>query len=363
MIRSLSLLKRCNTSIVMPSSSTYIRFNATRSTLQLFGSTQQQQQIQYRNYSSTVEPAKVPKQLIMDLRSRTSAPISDCKKALEASSNDIEKAVQWLLEKGKATASKLSNRVVVEGVISVLVDNNKAVILEMNSETDFVSRGDTFRQLAKSITSQIVGNSSTDLLGKTIAALDMDRVSKLPCESTTVSDAIVQTVAKLRENIQLRRAAGIGASKPNTIVSGYAHDPSGTRQFGRLGSIIEIEYDGQPSDMAAVKQLADDLAVHIVGVGPSYVSIESVPKEVLEEAVKNKRHPNSLYDEVVLLEQKFISGQDGETVKEAIERVSKGLNTNVKVNSFARYVVGEGMEKKQENYHAEVMEKINAAKQ
>eukprot|EP01133_Synstelium_polycarpum_P015876 gene15876-18868_t len=336
------------------------------SSLGSFAKTQQIRSFATAAPAPAVNDIKVPTTLIQELRKRTSAPITDCKRALQNNENDIDKAIAWLLEKGKATAVKLQSRVSMEGVISVLVSNNKAVILEMNSETDFVSRGDSFRTLARDISSATI---QSRLLGAgDISPIDIGAMTStldVPVEDSPapvkIADAIVRSVARLRENLLVRRAAGIESHKPNVIISGYAHDPQGTRQQGRLGAIIAIEFEGQPADKAALKQFADELAVHIVGVGPLYVSIESVPASVLEEAVAAKRHPNSLYDEVVLLEQKFITGQDGESVKEAVERLSKKLNTTITIKSFVRYAVGEGMEKKEEDYQAEVMSKINAA--
>ncbi|EFA81695.1 elongation factor Ts [Heterostelium album PN500] len=312
---------------------------------------------QYRFYSTDVKDLAP---LIKELRNRTSAPLKDCKEALIQNKNDIEKATSWLHEKGKSTANKFADRAVVEGTISIVVNNGKAVILEMNSETDFVSRGETFRALADQISRATL---ESNLLAQSLAEIKPDTIAPQPASGSTVADLIVGTVAKLRENIRLRRVHAIDASnQPNTIVAGYAHDPSGTNQFGRLGSLVQLQYEGGQPDIAALNQLARNIAVHIVGVGPSYVSIESVPKVLLDEAIANKRHPNSLYDEVVLLEQKYISGEDNETVKAAVQRISKQLKTNITIKSFVRYSVGEGMEKKVENYGAEVMEKINKAK-
>ncbi|KAF2077218.1 hypothetical protein CYY_001472 [Polysphondylium violaceum] len=325
----------------------------------------------------TTEPntadIKVPTTLIMELRKKSDAPLTDCKVALQNCELNVERAVKWLLEKGKARANKLQNRVSAEGIISVQVNNDtkSAVILEINSETDFVSRGETFRTLAKLITTSSLNNVST--IGKKssvgcVPELEIDQIKSNKVVfgedgEMTIDEALIRTISKLRENLILRRAAVIEPSnKSNVIVSGYAHDPQGTREIGRLGSIVKIEYEGECNDIAALKTLADQLAVHIVGVSPTVVGIQDIPQEMLDECAKNKKHPGSLYNEHCLLEQSFISSSDGDSVKQHIEKLAKKLNCTITVKGFKRYEVGQGIEKKVENYADEVMGKINASK-
>jgi len=322
--------------------------------------------------TSNTADIKVPTSLIMELRKKSDAPLTDCKIALQNSELNVDKAVQWLLEKGKARANKLQGRVSAEGIISVQVNNDtrSAVILEMNSETDFVSRGDTFRSLVKSVTLESLNKapSITKKSSGVVSDLDIDSIKTNKIifgedGEMTIDEALIRTISKLRENIILRRASVIEpTNKSNVIVSGYAHDPQGTRELGRLGSVIQIEYDGPCSDVAALKTLADQLAVHIVGVSPTVVSIQDIPQEMLDECARNKKHPGSLYNDHCLLEQTFISSPDSDSVKKHIEKLGKELGCTITIKGFKRYEVGQGIEKKVENYADEVMGKINASK-
>eukprot|EP01132_Coremiostelium_polycephalum_P003982 gene3982-4983_t len=318
-------------------------------------------------YTTATAEIKVPINLIQELRKKTQAPMTDCKKALQASENNMDKAIEWLLVKGKSTADKLKSRVSAEGVISVLVDKNKGVLLELNSETDFVSKGEGFRDLAKNITKSALNSG---ILNKGVMGeLSIEKLNQLvvPVEENnekidvSVSDALVRSIAKLRENIVLRRAISIESENPNAVVAGYAH--SEERLVGRLGTLVEVEYDGTCNDRAALIDFANKLAVHITAVSPKVVSAQDIPSELLEECKKNEKSPESLYDDLVLLEQPYLYSQSSELVKDFISNLSQQLGTNsIRVKSFQSFKVGDTVEKAESNYLSEVMEKLNSSK-
>ncbi|KYQ89668.1 elongation factor Ts [Tieghemostelium lacteum] len=311
-----------------------------------------------RNYSTE---AKVPVNLIKELREKTQAPLTDCKKALQSSNNDLAKAVEWLLEKGKATADKLKTRVSLEGLISVNVDKetSRGIILEINSETDFVARGESFIGLTRDLTKSALLNK--DLFSGVQGVKDLSVQDQLlpmmvnvDGKQMSIADAITTTTAKLRENIQLRRASALqGTNKKvdgKIVVSGYAHGQNTLLGVGRLGSLVELEYQGQCNNVELLNSFAQQLAVHIVGNTPKYVSVDTV---------SNGEKADS---DDLLLEQKFMFSNDGETVSQCLEQLSKQLGTtSVTVNSFKVCSVGEGIERKETDYQSEVMEKIKSA--
>ncbi|KAN0040281.1 hypothetical protein ACTA71_012171 [Dictyostelium dimigraforme] len=319
------------------------------------------------SFCTATSEVKVPTELVVQLRKKTQSPVQECKKALQASNNDMEGAIKWLLEKGKATAEKLKTRVSAEGVISVLVDNNngKAVILEMNSETDFVSRGDIFRNLAREISGatlsnpikggKIAENGILEFEPSEVEAIYPIKVKTANedgvTEEMTIKDAIVRIVSKLRENIVIRRASFIQSPPPSTsntksYISSYAHDSTSEKKdIGRLGSIVQLEYQGDCNNMDSLKDFANQLAIHIVSNSPSVVSTNDIPSSVLEECKNNNKKPESLYDDMVLYEQSYMYSPD-HSVKQYIDILSEKLGTkNLSVKTFRRYAIGETAER------------------
>ncbi|EGC33786.1 hypothetical protein DICPUDRAFT_80479 [Dictyostelium purpureum] len=310
-----------------------------------------------KSYFST--EVKVPIELIKELRVKTQSPVQECKKALQASNNDIEKAVQWLLEKGKATAEKLKTRVSAEGIVSILTSGNKGVILEMNSETDFVSRGDIFRDLAQQISKASLENSSAIVDGKNgvtdIAPTEVDKINPIKfdfviedtVEPMTVRDLIVRAVSKLRENIVLRRVSLVSSNSNNVVVSGYAHNPAlADSTFGRLGAIVELEYEGECNDINALKDFGKKIATHIVAQSPSCVSVDDIAADIIEDCKKNNKSVEKLYDDMVLLEQELLGSLSNEKVKDSLVTLSNKLGSkSISIKSFRRYAIGETADK------------------
>ncbi|KAN0042206.1 hypothetical protein ACTFIV_004765 [Dictyostelium citrinum] len=351
MIRSLNFaLKNCNKNI-------FINSNRTINNGLL---------LKKNNFCTQSSEVKVPTELVVQLRKKTQSPVQECKKALQASNNDMEGAIKWLLEKGKATAEKLKTRVSAEGVISVLVDSNngKAVILEMNSETDFVSRGDIFRNLAREISSATLSNeiSGGKVAENGILEFEPTQVENIypitvkttnedgVAQEMTIKDAIVRIVSKLRENIVIRRASFIqplnNGGNSKSYISSYAHDSTSEKKdVGRLGSIVQLEYQGDCNNMDSLKEFANQLAIHIVSNSPSVITTNDIPSSVLEECKNNNKNPESLYDDMVLYEQSYMYSPD-HTVKQYLDILSEKLGTkNLSVKTFRRYAIGETAER------------------
>ncbi|KAK5580308.1 hypothetical protein RB653_000324 [Dictyostelium firmibasis] len=348
MIRSLGFaLKNCNKNILINSNKTI------------------NNGLLKNNFCTKSSEVKVPTELVVQLRKKTQSPVQECKKALQASNNDMEGAIKWLLEKGKATAEKLKTRVSAEGIVSVLVDSNngKAVILEMNSETDFVSRGDIFRNLAREISgatlvNPVSGGKVADNGILEFEPSDIENIYTIKVKTTNedgvseempIKDAIVRIVSKLRENIVIRRASFIQPLNNNnskSYISSYAHDSTSEKKdVGRLGSIVQLEYQGNCTNMDSLKQFANQLAIHIVSNSPSVVSTNDIPSSVLEECKNNNKKPESLYDDMVLYEQSYMYSPE-HTVKQYLEILSEKIGTeNLSVKTFRRYAIGETAER------------------
>eukprot|EP00026_Physarum_polycephalum_P011740 Phypoly_transcript_11982.p1 GENE.Phypoly_transcript_11982~~Phypoly_transcript_11982.p1 ORF type:complete len:353 (+),score=79.36 Phypoly_transcript_11982:69-1127(+) len=317
---------------------------------------------------ATTAPTKIPIQLIQDLRNRTGAGISDCKKALELNQSDIASATAWLREKGKLTATKLSNRVAGEGVIALATNGGNGVIVEVNSETDFVARASSFRSLAHKIVDHTV--SAVSIIPKDgIQPIEIETLKKLHVEVESdekglppirvpVEEAITRTVTKTKENVKLRRAYGISVEKG--IVGGYIHGGEGDSKAGRIGALVTLLPSSHDNaDRNTLTTLATQIAMHIVGLNPKCVDNDS---PALTQALEAARAaPNArtnitaadIAEDVVLLEQKFFAG-NGETVREALARAGTP-GAPVRVHSFLRLAVGEGIEKVQSDFADEVM--------
>jgi len=319
---------------------------------------------------TTAAPAttvgKIPIQLIQDLRNRTGAGISDCKKALELNQSDIAMAMSWLREKGKLTATKLSNRVAGEGVIALACKGGTGVMIEVNSETDFVARATSFRNLAHSIVDNAV--SAVSIIPKDgIQPIDMDALKKLHIEAEndvqglspiriTVEEAVTRTVIKTKENLKVRKAFGITVEKG--IVGGYIHGGEGDKKAGRLGAMVTLLPPHDNADHASLSNLASQIAMHIVGLNPKCVDTDSpalAQALAAAQAAPNARANITTADiaeDVVLLEQKFFGGS-GETVREVLARAGNP-GAPVRVHSFLRLAVGEGIEKVETDFAEEV---------
>ena len=284
--------------------------------------------------------------MVKELRDLTNAGLSDCKKALEATNGNKEEAINWLREKGIAKAAKKSDRIAAEGIAAILVKGNDAAIIEVNSETDFVAKNDTFKALVNEILETIINSN----------AKTMEEVLELKTSEGTVNDLIISKTATIGEKLSLRRFERI-TKKDNETFGSYIH------MGGRIAVLTVV------SDVT--EEVAKDISMHAAAMKPLYVTKEEVPselvekeREVLKEQAMNEGKPAEIaekmvegrirkyYEEICLEEQAF--------VKEPSMSVGKyASNNGGKIVSMTRYEVGEGIEKKEENFAEEVAKQIN----
>jgi len=283
--------------------------------------------------------------MVKDLRERTGAGMMDCKKALVESNGDMDKAIDYLREKGISKAAKKAERIAAEGLANIYTNKNDAVVLELNSETDFVAKNAEFRELLDKIGNAILEGN----------AKDMDAALKLKVGSDTVNDLIVNATAKIGEKISLRRFEKV-TKKSSEVFGTYLH------MGGKIASLTVVEGDSE--------EVARDVAMQAAAMRPLYTSIESVPEEDLEheksvikeQVINEGKKPEfadkivegrirKFYEETVLEEQAFIKESDI-SVKTYLE------NNKSKLVKLVRYEVGEGMEKRNDNFAEEVMSQI-----
>ena len=284
--------------------------------------------------------------MVKELRDLTNAGLSDCKKALEATNGNKEEAINWLREKGIAKAAKKSDRIAAEGIAAILVKGNDAAIIEVNSETDFVAKNDTFKALVNEILETIINSN----------AKTMEEVLELKTSEGTVNDLIISKTATIGEKLSLRRFERI-TKKDNETFGSYIH------MGGRIAVLTVV------SDVT--EEVAKDISMHAAAMKPLYVTKEEVPAEeiekervVLKEQAMNEGKPAEIaekmvegrirkyYEEICLEEQAF--------VKEPSMSVGKYASQNGgKIVSMTRFEVGEGIEKKEENFAEEVAKQIN----
>ena len=285
--------------------------------------------------------------MVKELRESTGAGMLDCKKALTETNGNMEEAITWLREKGISKAAKKQTRIAAEGLAKALVEGNKAVIVEINSETDFVAKNPEFTGLVDLIATAIL-NSNV----KTV-----EEANRLEVNGSTIENIIVDKTATIGEKLSFRRFELV-EKEDNQVFGTYSH------MGGKIVTLAVLE--------GTDEEVAKDVAMQIAAMRPLYLDKDSVPtervekeREILTEQAENegldsKKLPmivngrlNKFYEEVCLLEQGF--------VKENKMKVSKYVESkNMKVLSFVRYEVGEGMEKREENFADEVAKQMNA---
>ncbi|WP_150466879.1 translation elongation factor Ts [Francisella sp. SYW-9] len=286
--------------------------------------------------------SNISAKLVKELRERTGAGMMECKKALVAAEGDIEKAAEEMRISGQAKADKKASRVAAEGVIEAYAADGRAVLLEINSETDFVARDDSFKAFAKEAVKAAHAANA-----KTIEEVLEAKIST----GETVEEARKSLVAKIGENIQVRRVKATEAGNLGAYVHG-----------GRIGVVAALE--------GGDEELAKDIAMHVTAANPQYVNPEDVPADVVEkekaiqvEIAMQSGKPKEIAEKMVVGRMKKFTGEVSLTgqafVKDPSIQVEKLLkNKNAKVASFIRLDVGEGIEKKEEDFAAEVMNQI-----
>ncbi|MBO6825115.1 MAG: elongation factor Ts [Sneathiella sp.] len=295
--------------------------------------------------------------LVKELREKSGAGMMDCKKALTEANGDLDAAIDWLRTKGLATASKKSGRVAAEGLVAVVANGNTGAIVEVNAETDFVGRNEDFQKLVSGIAT-VVAEVGDDL--------DAVKAATFPGSSDNVEATLTNAIATIGENMSLRRAKKLEVS--NGVVASYVHNAV-TDGLGKIGILVALESEGDADKLNA---LGKQLAMHIAATNPESISVDDLDPELVEreravltEQARESGKPeeiiekmiggriNKYYQEVVLLKQTFVI--DGEnTVEKAIELAAKEIGSPIKLTAMARFAVGEGIEKEEDDFAAEV---------
>jgi elongation factor Ts len=300
---------------------------------------------------------QVTAEQIKQIRETTGAGMLDCRKALTENNGDMDAAIDWLRKKGLSAAAKKSGRIAAEGVVAVATAGNKGAVIELNSETDFVSRNEQFQQLAKGIVDLALKNSSNDVEKLKTTAYGNGR---------NVADEVVQAISVIGENMSLRRCATLSVDKG--VVASYIHNAVAPG-MGKIAILIGLESE---ADAGKLETLGKQLAMHIAAARPDALSAADVdaakldrergvyreqaqasgkPADVIEKMVEGR--VRKYYEEVVLLEQLYVI--DGKTkVSQVVEAAAKEMGKPVKVTSFISYRLGEGIEKAQTDFAAEV---------
>ena len=296
--------------------------------------------------------------MVKDLREATGAGMLDCKKALEASNGNMEEAITWLREKGISKAAKKASRIAAEGLAVAKVDGNRAVVVEVNSETDFVAKNEKFINFVNAVAEQALEADSEDMDAFLASAWKADA-------SKTVNDALVEQVAVIGEKLSIRRIKKVTAD--NGVVVSYVHGG------GRIGVLLSAETETVND---TVKEALSNIAMQIAALNPKYTNRDEVDQEYIEhekeilkaQAIKEKPDaPEKIIDgmvmgrinkelkEVCLLDQVYVKAEDGkQSVGKYVESVAKAEGISLEIKGFVRYETGEGIEKVESDFAAEV---------
>jgi elongation factor Ts len=300
--------------------------------------------------------AEITASLVKELREKTGAGMMDCKRALGETEGDIEGAVDWLRKKGLAAAAKKAGRIAAEGLVGIVTSGNAGAIVEVNSETDFVARNEAFQSFVR---------QAADLA---LAHGDIEAVkgAAFPGGGRSVGEELTHLVATIGENMNLRRALRLEVGKG--VVVSYVHNALAPG-LGKIGVLAALESAG---DTAKLTALGKQLAMHVAAANPQFLAIADVDaasldreRDILREQAKASGKPDAIidkmvegrlrkyYEEVVLLEQVFVV--DGETrIGKVVEAAAKEAGAPIRIAAFARFALGEGIERGPSDFAAEV---------
>lgn len=298
--------------------------------------------------------ANITAKMVADLRAQTGAGMMDCKKALGETDGNIEEAVDYLRKKGLSAAAKKSGRVAAEGMIVAAGEGSRGVIVEVNAETDFVAKNENFQQFAAGVAGAVLDSAVAD-----VEAL---QGASFPGTGRTVAEELTHQIATIGENMNIRRFARFEA--PAGVVANYIHGG------GKIGVLVQLETANTGDER--VSALARQLAMHVAAANPQYLCREEVPAEVVEREkdimrvkAKESGKPdniiekildgqiNKFFGEICLLEQAYVIDPD-HRVGKVVETLAKEVGGEIKLSRFARFQLGEGLEKKEDDFAAEV---------
>ena len=299
--------------------------------------------------------ANITAQMVKELRERTGAGMMDCKGALNETAGDIEQAIDLLRKKGLARAAKKAGRVAAEGLIALASNDSQGVLVEVNSETDFVARNDLFQGLVKMIANVALRTGT-----------DVEQLKTAKIGGLTVSEAITDTIAKIGENISLRRASGLAVA--GGTIGSYMHNAV-EEGLGKIGVIVALQSKGKPDELKRFGRL---LAMHVAASNPQAIDAAGLdpqvvhrerdvladkyraqgkPANVIEKIVESGL--KTFYKEVCLVEQPFIHEPD-QSVAQAISEAERKAEAPIKITGFVRYALGEGVDRPATDFAAEV---------
>ena len=305
--------------------------------------------------------------MVKELREMTGAGMMDCKKALTATDGDMDKAVEFLREKGLATAQKKAGRIAAEGIVMLKVseDEKKAVAVEVNAETDFVAKNEKFQNYVSQVAAQALATEAADVESFLNAEWTYS-------ESATVAQELAHQIAVIGENMNIRRFAQV--KEENGFVASYTH------MGGKIGVLVDVETDVVND---AVKEMAKNVAMQVAALKPQYTNRSEISeefiaheKEILMAQIMNdpkeSQKPekviagmingriNKEMKEICLLDQVYVKAEDGkQSVEKYVEEVAKANGAKITVKGFVRFETGEGLEKKEENFAEEVAKQMN----
>lgn len=293
--------------------------------------------------------------MVKELREKTGAGMLDCKKALTETNGDFEQAVDWLRQKGLSTAAKKSDRVAAEGLIAFDVKGNTAVVIEVNAETDFVARNDKFQDFVRNTVKKAHGKEDAEALkAETYAG------------GETVQEYLTNLIATIGENMSLRRVANIGVSKGHII--SYMHNQTAPG-LGKIGVLVAFETDAPAEKLTTV---GEGIAMHIAAMNPAALTSDGIDKSLVEREAKILREkaieagrPENIIEKMVesgvktflseaaLIEQAYVL-DNKKKVNDIVNELAKEAGTPVKLTGFLRFELGEGIEKQETDFAAEV---------
>ena len=295
---------------------------------------------------------------VKKLREITSCGMMDCKKALTETDGDMDKAIEFLREKGLATAAKKAGRIAAEGIVNAYIDGKVGVLVEVNSETDFVAKNAEFQNFVADVAKTVADTNPADV----------EELKTKACGGSTIGDMLTEKIAKIGENMNIRRFARVETSG---VITDYIH------AAGKIGVLVEAD----APDNDEVHECLRNLAMQIAALNPKYLSSDEVSEEYkehekeiliaqLKNDPKNASKPDNIIEkmitgrlakelkEICLLEQEYVKAENKETVAKYVEAVGKKIGADIKIKSFVRFETGEGLEKKEENFADEVASMI-----